>query len=116
MPPLSINQLADDFLDVATRAANAHAVTLGPGADNDIRAMTLRAAERVLDKAQNTGATAEQFDELRDEGRRAFEALIDEMVAARPLVYGPAEFSIGHIGEQTLAHALSILCPLFPIC
>jgi hypothetical protein len=46
----------------------------------------------------------------------AMSALIDEMTSARFRIPNYLGSHPDSIGEQTLTEALSVLCPLWPIC
>ncbi len=116
MPSPSHSSLADSFLDVASRTAAAHGVKFGPGADQDVRTMTIQAAQRVLDEAQTRGAGPDEIERLRNQGCAAFEKLVIHMIAARSTVYSVAEMAANEIGERTLQQAMLRICPLFPIC
>jgi len=82
------------------------------GADGDIRFFARRGADRILDAHPE----AAPGDEVVKDAEAAFEKLIDEMVLAASEIDGYREAHPGTIGEETLRKALSILCPLFPIC
>lgn len=82
--------------------AKHYNVNLGAGADIDIKALVSKAAKALVQ------------DQARiPEAEKAFQRLIDEMVASSKQI---ANYPPGVIGEETLAKALAGLCPIFPIC
>src|SRR5262245_3386896 len=103
--------LAEQFFAAAQRRAQSYGVTLGQGADHDIRQFAVTGAGRILLQPDGSVRDAEIQSALK-----AFERLVDEMFAASREIPGYAVSNPGVIGEQTLARALAKLCPLFPIC
>lgn len=105
-------ELALALWSAANRKAHAHGVQFGSGADTDIR----RLAEMGADRMINQMGEPSGGDPAVEDAEAAFEKLVDEMFRAAGEIEG---YSTAHpmtIGEQTLAEALSRLCPLFPIC
>jgi len=106
------DDLAKALFATAERRAEKHGMHLGQGADIDIRGFAESGADRIM--AQGPDITAQNPAVLN--AHAAFEKLIDEMVRAATEIDGYREAYPATIGEQTLARALSKLCPLFPIC
>jgi len=106
------DDLAKALFAIAEQRAKTHGMQLGHGADGDIRRFAETGADRIL--AQVPDVTA--LDPTVVNAQMAFEKLIDEMVRAATEVDGYSAANPNIIGEQTLARALSKLCPLFPIC
>ena len=106
------DDLARTLWAVAERRAKMHGVQLGQGADADIRQFARTGSDRIL----NAHPEAALNDKVVEDAEAAFEKLIDEMVSAASEIAGYREAYPDIIGEQTLARALSRLCPLFPIC
>jgi hypothetical protein len=104
--------LAIALFSVAQRRAAAHGVQLGQGADGDIRLLAEAGADQIL--RQLPQVTSEH--PMVKDAQAAFEKLVDEMVRAANEIEGYRIAYPRTIGEQTLAQALSKLCPLFPIC
>ena len=96
----------------AERKAQMHGVRLGQGADADVHQFARTGADRILQAHPEVVPN----DRVVKDAEAAFEKLIDEMVSAASEIAGYREAYPDTIGEQTLARALSRLCPLFPIC
>lgn len=94
--------------------AKDHAATrnkrFGGGAHDQIHYMAQRAADEIMAKPD-----AERPDAMRA-ADQAFERLVDEMISQADQIPQYTTKNPGVIGEETLTRALSILCPLFPIC
>ena len=103
--------LARQFVEAAQRKAESYGVRLGEGADQGIREFARTGAERILQQPAGAVQDAQTLAAVA-----AFERLVEEMVSAREEIPGYAISRPGVIGERTLAHALSKLCPIFPIC
>lgn len=84
-----------------------HGVRLGDGADADFNGMVAKAADEIA------GMSAALQQTKISEAERAFETLIDEMIAEGSRIPG---YQAGIIGEKTLEAAKRKLCPLWPIC
>lgn len=106
------DQLSAHLWNAAQRRAAKAGVRFGQGADSDIRTFAHRGADLILGSHPNVGLNEPM---VRD-AEAAFERLVDEMVAAASSLPGYRAQNTNTIGEQTLALALSRLCPLFPIC
>lgn len=106
------DDLARDLWAAAERRANMRGVRLGQGADADIHQFARTGADRILDVHPNVTP----HDKVVEDATAAFAKLIDEMVSAASEIAGYRDAYPDTIGEQTLARALSRLCPLFPIC
>ena len=104
------DDLTKNLIAAAEQRASTHGMRLGPGADNDIRRFATTGASQMF--AAHTPPEPQKIEEAK----AAFERLIDEMVLAASEIPGYRAAQPGIIGEQTLARALSRLCPLFPIC
>jgi len=110
--PLNRKELAALLFETAEGRAQLHGRRFGPGADTDIRSFASRGADAIISRTAAPTIT----DPLVADAARNFERLVDEMVASVTELKDYAERNPGVIGEQTLARALSRLCPLFPIC
>jgi len=106
------DELAAALFSTAQRRAAAHGMQFGQGADGDIRRFADTGADRIL--SQNPEATRGHPTVMA--AHVAFETLVDEMIRAANEIEGYHAAYPMTIGEQTLARALSKLCPLFPIC
>lgn len=106
------DQLAARLWNAAQRRAAKAGVQFGQGADSDIRSYADRGADRILSAYPGAGPN----DPVVRDAEIAFERLVDEMVAAASNLPGYRAQNPNIIGEQTLAAALSRLCPVFPIC
>jgi hypothetical protein len=92
----------------ASRRAESQGYHFGPGADQFFRQTSDEAATKIV----SAGGT----EDLIKAGEVAFDRLVDEMIAASRSIPGYAARHPDVIGEETLAKALSRLCPLWPIC
>jgi hypothetical protein len=106
------NDLAKELITAAERRASMYGMQLGHGADADIRQFARTGASQMF----AAHPTPEPPTQMVEEAKAAFERLIDEMVLAASEIPGYQTAHPGTIGEETLARALSRLCPLFPIC
>ncbi len=106
------DDLVRELWAAAERRADVRGVRLGQGADADIHRFAHTGADRIL--AAHPHVTA--HDKVIEDATAAFAKLIDEMVSAASEIAGYRDAYPDTIGEQTLAKALSRLCPLFPIC
>jgi hypothetical protein len=105
------HELAETLVSAAEKRADAHGMKFGEGADGDIRRFARTAAERLCSDTAGGPPT-----DVISTATGAFERLVEEMVSQASQIDGYAAAHPGVIGEQTLARALSKLCPLFPIC
>lgn len=105
-------ELADRLLAAAEGRAKRHRVAFGPGADQGIRQFAQTAADKVLGDRSSLPPADPQVREAE----AAFEKLVEEMVGAAGEIADYRKLHPDTIGEETLARALSRLCPLFPIC
>lgn len=108
------NELSGRLFAAAVGRAASRGLRLGPGADSDIRGFAASGATLVMARVAAEGEP--RAPALIAEAHSAFETLVDTMAAAAAEIPNYQEFQRGVIGEQTLAIALSRLCPLFPIC
>lgn len=106
-------QIAKRLFDAAVERARNQKVRLGNGADNDIRALSRKAASEII---RHSEATNSSIEAMVRSSERIFENLIDEMLFSRSKIPGYQNSYPGVIGEQTLALALRELCPMWPIC
>ena len=100
-------EIAGHLYNVAVRRAQHHKVKFGPGADADLRGMTVYAAVQIK------GAAIPQQDAIRT-GELLIERLVDEMQHQAVILEGAGGQHV--IGEETLRRARSLLCPSWPLC
>lgn len=96
-------------------AAASHGFRFGPGADQDIEQMTLRAVENMFGPKPPKRMTPRHAAMIA-QAEASLAMLVAGMVEARASIRGYAASHPDEIGEQTLGEAMSKLCPLFPIC
>ena len=96
----------------AERRAAAHGMRFGQGADSAIREFARSGAEQILSGDHVRGLRNKSIGDTV----AAFERLVDMMVSASGEIPGYREAQPGVIGEDTLARALTWICPLFPFC
>jgi hypothetical protein len=96
------------------RAAEASAakrgVRFGGGAEMDIRGFAAKGADDIKSLPVN----AQEPKIL--EAESAFDRLVENMVGAAKSTRGLIDSHSDIIGEETLAAAKLMLCPLWPIC
>ncbi len=117
MPLPSVDGLDQTFFAAAEQAAKRHGVHFGDGAAADIRNMTRRAANMILEQAGRKGDGAEPYVSANTAiGIVSITQFVEQMVAARGEVAGYAGSKPDVIGELTFGRAASILCPFFFFC
>ena len=99
-----------EIFDAAAKYAAKNKVKFGDGADRDIRVFAKRAASEIA-----ILPIGEQLGRIMA-ASLSFERLIDEMIRQSRSIPNYQAQHPGIIGEQTLAGALSLLCPLWPFC
>ena len=106
------DELATLLFAAAQSRAASRGLRLGDGAHHQIRYFADQGASRILAQSPNADAATP----VVSEAAKAFDRLIDEMASAASTIPGYESLHPNVIGEQTLAAAMSKLCPLFPIC
>ena len=115
---VSKKELAQRLFDTAETRARLHGVRFGDGAGADLRQMTQKAAQTILESARKKPAEAGE-EYVRAASRVAVEALetfVDQMAIGRVRIPGYLAARGNVIGEETFKRARGILCPLWPIC
>jgi hypothetical protein len=104
---------AQQLFAAAEAVAKSRGFRFGDGAEGDILNYAQVAYEKIYERALLTNASER---ELMREGEHAFEQLVDAMIDGANKIEGYRAKRGDVIGEQTLAWAISQLCPLWPIC
>lgn len=104
---------AQQLFAAAEAVAKSKGFRFGDGAEGDILSYAQFAYEKIHERALLTNISE---GELMREGERAFERLVNAMIDGANQIEGYRATKGDIIGEQTLAWAMSRLCPLWPIC
>ncbi|MCP9234389.1 hypothetical protein [Lewinella sp. JB7] len=107
----------EDIKQHLYRYARVYAFTqgyqFGAGATHDVEDMSGAAARNILaPPPQFANADRAQLVRIAE---KQLGILVDHMIIARGEVYAGGE-KMNVIGEETLAWARNILCPMWPIC
>jgi hypothetical protein len=105
------DELAEALFAAAERTAQERGMRFDDGVDSDVRRLAVQAAERMLvqNPAMHPG------DPLLKRAEAGFEQLAEGMVS-QVRRYRDDDAERPALKADTLARALSRLCPLFPIC
>jgi hypothetical protein len=112
------DEIASRLYAAAEARAKQHGLRFGEGADQDLKSMARTAAETILEAAKKKPKEHAE-DYAGGAVRVASEAMatfVDEMVIGRLKIAGYMDSHPDTIGEETLAWAKSVLCPIWPIC
>lgn len=101
---------SDLILDAAKAYASGRGYSFGSGADGYLQQHAINAGAEI--DQLPTNAQGAKLNEAKDN----FAKLIDEMVVAAKTIPGYQNTHPDSIGEDTLAKALGILCPIWPFC
>ena len=108
-------ELAERFLSNSNLYATSRGFRFGSGAAGFFKDAANRAAKDILEKP-DVDPDGPLFAVLIRHGDRAFETLIDAMIAGANELPNYLANHPQTIGEETLAFAMSELCPMWPIC
>ena len=111
-PDPDVRAFADALYQAAQSLADTYGRTFNPDAGDALRGIAQNAAAETF-SPHRAGEAALSLDERKAIALEAMQALVKAMNSHAHAI---ANYAPDRLGEQTLAGAMSGLCPCWPIC